>query len=214
MYKYIIFDYDGTLVNSLPHWLAGYIKILKEFGIIATKKQVVEHCFGQKNGVVNLGIKDPEFFYKKLLNEVSPKAINYPDLFLGVKITLKKLNLNNINLSIVSSSSNKTILEDFKNKNIANYFDLIIGYEDVSELKPNPEGIYKIMDFYNDTNPKNYLFVGDSYKDLQAAKNAGVDFCLFKNYKNKIVDGGKIKSNTEGLTYSITRYSSLLKLVK
>lgn len=47
----MIFDYGGTLVNSFPHWLAGYKKILKQFGIKASKKKIIKYCFGQKNGV-------------------------------------------------------------------------------------------------------------------------------------------------------------------
>lgn len=214
MYKYIIFDYDGTLVNSLSYWLKGYKQTLKEFGIIATKKQIVKNCFGIKNGIKAFGINDYDKFYKSLIDKINPKSVEYPALFFGVQGTLNKLVNTGIKISVLTSSDKITVITDLKNKKIYNLFSIILGYQDVKLLKPNPEGIYKIMDFYNDTNPKNYLFVGDSFKDLQAAKNAGVDFCLFKNYKNKIVDGVKIKNNTEGLTYSITRYSSLLKLVK
>lgn len=213
MYKYIIFDYDGTLVNSLSYWLKGYKQTLKQYGIKATNKQIVKKCFGVKNGVKNFGIIDCDKFYNLLLAKIDPKSAQYPPLFLGVKNTLQKLVNNKVKLAVLTSSDKNTVITDLKNKEVYNLFSIILGYQDVLELKPNPEGIYKIMDFYNDTNPKNYLFVGDSFKDLSAAKNAGVDFCLFKNYKNKIVDGLKIKDNTKGLTYTINRYSSLSKLV-
>lgn len=110
-------------------------------------------------------------------------------MFTGVTYTLKKLKDKNINLSTVSSSDSKNIKAYLQNKCITYLFDLIIGYDgDVSNLKPNPEGIYKVFDLHDNNNLSNYLFVKDSLKDLLAAKNANIDFCLFSSKANSVVN--------------------------
>ncbi len=177
MYSHFIFDYDGTLVDSLSIYLTGFEKVFKEFGVNTSQYEIAEKCFGTIDGAKNLGIADTKTFYKKVDDLIEPQ-IKHPPLFKNVEETLKKLKDNNKKLSIVSSSSKKSIEEDLKLKNIFNLFDLIISGDDVEELKPNPQGIFKVIQYYN-LPTDNFLMVGDSRKDLVAAKNANIANCLF-----------------------------------
>jgi haloacid dehalogenase superfamily, subfamily IA, variant 1 with third motif having Dx(3-4)D or Dx(3-4)E len=78
------------------------------------------------------------------------------------------------------------------------YIDNIIGYENVSTHKPNPEGLINSVNHFK-YNKEDVLYVGDSYIDAEAAQNAEIDFVGvttgttmkkdFEKYNNiKIVD--------------------------
>ena len=56
------------------------------------------------------------------------------------------------------------------------YFDITISRNDVKFLKPNPEGIYKILEFYKDVNFTEKYFVGDSVTDIKTVRNSKRDF--------------------------------------
>lgn len=82
--------------------------------------------------------------------------------------------------------------------NCRKYVDYIIGYENVTTHKPNPEGLLKSLEYFN-CNKEDVLYVGDSYIDAKAAENGHIDFIGvttgtttqkdFNEYNNiKIVD--------------------------
>ena len=63
----------------------------------------------------------------------------------------------------------------FADKTDENFFDIIIGGEDVTHAKPHPEGLLKAIEKLG-MNPKEVLYIGDSLVDSQTAQAAGVDF--------------------------------------
>lgn len=207
----IIFDYDGTLVDSLSIYLKGFEQVFSEFGITVTEFEIAENCFGTIDGAKNLGVTDTQKFYKRVDLLIS-EQISHPPLFNNVIGVLNKLVENNIKLSIVSSSSQKNIREDLRNKGIFNLFIPIITGDDVSVLKPDPEGILKVIDYFK-LPKENFLMIGDSKKDIMAAKNAGIKSCLFypiqseKYYKyNNLVE--KYKPD-----FVIKDFEAILKLI-
>jgi pyrophosphatase PpaX len=56
---------------------------------------------------------------------------------------------------------------------IEHLFDIIIGYDDVVNSKPHPEGMLRIIEHYQ-ANPKKILFLGDTIYDYEVARNSGV----------------------------------------
>ncbi|MGA1862709.1 HAD-IA family hydrolase, partial [Deferribacter thermophilus] len=61
-----------------------------------------------------------------------------------------------------------------------NFFKYKITSFDVKKPKPDPEGLFKIINFFK-TEPERVLYIGDTINDLLAAKNAKVNFISFKN---------------------------------
>ena len=88
------------------------------------------------------------------------------------------------------------IVESFEMQLHVHPYDLIVGLEDVSAPKPDPQGINKAMELLG-VAPYEGLYVGDSYIDAEAAVNAGVDFAAvttgstdsetFEKYPNKAI---------------------------
>ena len=102
-------------------------------------------------------------------------------LFPGVKETLKYLAKHNYKLGVVSSKKSDLVnhaLEYFK---IKDYFSIVIGSDDVTKPKPDPEGIYKAC---QKVKAKRALYVGDSVGDIVAGKSAKVKTCAIAYKKD------------------------------
>ncbi len=76
---------------------------------------------------------------------------------------------------IVSSNFHQTILEVIKQYEMVDKFKIIIGRDDVEFAKPNPEGLNRIIGAYELKN-SDVLFIGDSYVDEDAARDAQINF--------------------------------------
>ncbi len=94
-------------------------------------------------------------------------------IFEGIDEIIAKIYKKKIKLAILTNNKSayaEGVLEKF---NLEKYFDMIIGFNDVSEVKPNPEGILKILDNWN-LEPSKAIFIGDMTTDIQAGKAANV----------------------------------------
>lgn len=111
---------------------------------------------------------------------------------------MKSLKEKQIKIGIVSSRMGSRIDKILEHLNCRKYVDYIIGYENVTTHKPNPEGLLKSLEYFN-CNKEDVLYVGDSYIDAKAAENGHIDFIGvttgtttqkdFNEYNNiKIVD--------------------------
>ncbi|HYX49959.1 MAG TPA: HAD family hydrolase [Ktedonobacteraceae bacterium] len=84
------------------------------------------------------------------------------------------------NLYIWTSNHLETIYHILQELNLNNAFKRIIARGNVMFIKPHPEGFYLLFD---EVTPKSaYLFIGDSNKDEEAAKSAGIDFLNISSF--------------------------------
>ena len=93
--------------------------------------------------------------------------------------------------------------------NIAHYFDVVIGYEQMPQHKPHPAGIEVIKDFYKTNNNDDIYLIGDTLIDINTATNAninsvGVTWCITKKEDF-------IKGNAK---YIINKPSELIKILE
>ena len=88
---------------------------------------------------------------------------------------LQSLKNHGYKLGIISTKYRYRIQDLLKNYFTNNFFDIIIGGEDVSEHKPSPEGILKAIEQL-DVEKSQVLYIGDSVVDADAAQQAGVHF--------------------------------------
>ena len=77
-------------------------------------------------------------------------------------------------LAILSLNTRTTILESLKLVNLMEKIDYFIGREDVRKWKPNPEGLFKIQDYYK-IKKEEMIFFGDLQNDIQTGERAGID---------------------------------------
>ncbi|MCK4380183.1 MAG: HAD-IA family hydrolase, partial [Candidatus Lokiarchaeota archaeon] len=93
-------------------------------------------------------------------------------IFKGIDDLISKL-AKNVKLAILTNNKSQYAEEVLEKFNLSNYFSTIVGFNDVSEVKPNPEGILKILDKWN-LKPEDAIFIGDMTTDIEAGKAANV----------------------------------------
>ena len=181
MLKAIIFDLDGTLVDSLPYhhesWRIlfknnnieeyDFTEILKEYKGGGTL-ELMTSVFG------NMYTKDE---LKKMSDD---KEVIFRDIYRskiypieGLKKFLDNLKENNILLSIGSNAIRKNVLMTIEELGITNYFSSIICGDEVSRGKPDPEMYIKTLSNLNVGKDECIIFE-DSIEGVTAAKNADI----------------------------------------
>ena len=175
-YKYILFDWDGCLAKTLDLWLFAYKQTLFEMNISKTDEEIIKE-FGDRQAGKKLGASDNDKFFERVDKLVVEKMPNVPMYKNSVSV-IKKLNKNRSTIAIVSSSLREFILPAMKSHNINSYFKLVITGEDAVKHKPDPESINLAMRKLK-ANVDNTIMIGDSDKDIAAARSAGIDSILF-----------------------------------
>lgn len=181
MNKLIIFDFDGTLANSLPD-VAFYVsETLVEFGFPSrTEEDVlpvmcysIEEIFRVMSNTKDIDdtivTKMVEHYQKITRQHQSPRT----RLFDGIDHLLKEIAKRG-DVMVVLSNKAQNELEVVFNKFLKDYaFDKAIGLKDGVVAKPDPTEIYKLMQEYGVDKSQTYL-VGDGDTDVLAGINAGI----------------------------------------
>jgi pyrophosphatase PpaX len=171
----VLFDLDGTLIDSFSLVFKGYKKAIYHFSkVYMTDKQVI-NLFGET---------EKQAFYKLFGKENGDKCFRlyycyykkYHDrlvsIFNGIYKILIKLQTCSIPCGIVTSKTR--ICTDFtlKELEIENYFETVITGDDVVCLKPSAEPILKAIG--NIGTNKTTIMIGDTPADMISAKCAGI----------------------------------------
>ena len=231
--KYIIFDMDGTLIDSIGVWNRTDQKLIQEYGnqIIGLDNiQVERDSFLHNNQGSDTNLTYCEYLIDKynfntinaeqLLkirheksSEILEKEMDFKE---GVPELLLKLKSHGFTLVLATmttqvqldiySKKNKKMLEKM---NIEEVFDFIIKIEDVQNKKPNPEIYNKILQHYN-ARAEECLVFEDSYTGVLASTNAGIE-CV--NIYDKYADLDRFKID-EITDYSIKNYREFINLVE
>lgn len=230
--KYIIFDMDGTLIDSIGIWNRTDQKLIEEYGKINIKLddiQVERDLFLHSNQESDIYLAYCEYLIlkygltikdaKQLLGirwdisgEILEKEIDFKPNVVELILKLKKLDFTVV-LATMSTQvqldiylrKNEKMLEQM---NIEETFDLIIRKEDVQNKKPNPEIYNKIMQHYN-AKPEECLIFEDSYTGVLAGNNAGVEVV---NVYDKYADSDRDKIN-EISDYKINTYVDFIDYI-
>ena len=210
-YTSIIFDWDGTLGMTLHLWLDGYRSELKELGYNLPNDVIVADFFYEHGKTI---AKYPNINFDDFITKVRNYMINHiPDmkLYTGAYESLEKLKENNVSLTLVSSSPRKLLEKVLEFTDLAKFFTVISGFDDIMKHKPDPEPFLNIIEIAK-LNPKTTIVIGDSPHDIAAAKDAGIDSCLFLPPENKIFyDFNKLKETNP--TYYVETLEDFANIV-
>jgi pyrophosphatase PpaX len=171
-YKAILFDFDGTLVNT-NKFIGDYTKeFMAQHGIDTTDPRKFEKEI--RTGVSALS-KEELGNYRREMSRRQPKEIQFYE---GSLETLQKLKKQGYKLGLVTSSPKIRLEQIFEEKGMLGFFDVEIGAEDVTNRKPHPEPVLKAVETLGIT-PKEALFVGNAREDMEAGIAAKVDNVFF-----------------------------------
>lgn len=178
MYKLIIFDIDGTLLDTESAVLKGLQKCLKEHHDIKVNLEELEFAIGMPGDEVfsNFGIRDNGFSYSKWVKYIDDYKEDIK-LFDEIKDTLEYLRKNNVILAIATSKTRFEYDTTVKHFNINHYFDYVVCIDEIEHPKPSADPLLKIIQ-QSKISAKDALFIGDTYYDIECARNAQMDFGL------------------------------------
>ena len=191
LYKLIVFDLDGVLLNSRENMKISWECVKKEFKIKNSFEEYFSHIGRPFKDILdNLKIKENQnlirdLYYKSSI-ENEYKLILYPD----VLDTLIKLKDHNYKLSICTSKNLKRTLRILQN--IPVDFDSVNCPELQLKGKPYPDQLLKAIDFAK-VSIKETIYIGDTIIDYETALNAKVDF-IFAKYGYGNMDNLKVDS--------------------
>lgn len=176
----IIFDLDGTLLDTKELITRSFVHTFEHFfpGYAITDEEL-ESFFGPPlketflRYETNLEKVDEMIEYYREFNETHHDALVKP--FMGAVEMSKLLHKKGYNLGIVSSKSHALVEKGLTLCRMNQYFDVIVGADDVTKPKPDPEGILKVVACF--PLAQNVLYIGDSPSDIVAGKNANVKTC-------------------------------------
>lgn len=179
-YKAVLYDIDGTILNTLDMNMYPLMRIIKEeLGEDWTYEQVLP--FAAHPGLRTmeiLGIRDIPATYARwvrYVNEYEGGAVLYE----GFEEVFAALQTAGIRQAIVSSKMRGQYRTDFVSTGLERYIDTAVLAEDTRHHKPDPEPLLECLRRLG-LSPREALYVGDSPSDRQAARNAGLDFGFAK----------------------------------
>jgi HAD superfamily hydrolase (TIGR01549 family) len=178
MYNYLIFDIDGTIIDTEKAVISSLQKLLKlETGIDYPADQL-SFVLGipGSTALKQLNITDTEKACQKW-NEYLKEFYSHIRVFPDLEEIIKHLHDLKIKTGIVTSKTKQELIDDFYPFGLHDYFDYIVCADDTSKHKPDPEPIVKCLEIAK-ASPSETIYIGDTSYDMQSAQSAGVDFAL------------------------------------
>lgn len=212
-YTTYLFDWDGTLIDTMPVWYGIFTDLLK-YGSIELTPAQRRQSFNRWDNMRDFAeISDEKWAdMMRYGKEISVERIKKIDLVPGSREMLAELHKQNCKTALITRSFRQIIGPMLEHHGLMGGFDVVIGYEDVKEHKPDPAALLKAMEEL-DANPEETVMVGDSETDLLAGKRAKIDTFLFFPPVNE-----KYYDKTELLEYEPTEvfasWDEFLKLIQ
>lgn len=180
MTKTILFDIDGTLINTEKTIIKSWQKTLKDTLNIEPAVEELYYVLGIPGTAAVKKYAKNSQQEKELLalwEKNDHQMFHYTELFDGIEAMLQQLTQKGIKLGVVTSRTDAELKFAFQNFDIANYFDTFITASKTKLHKPNPEPILKAIETMK-LDPNETIYIGDSIYDFQCARNAEVEFAL------------------------------------
>ena len=185
-YKAVLFDFDYTLGDSTEPIVNSYTAALTELGWPAPDREAVRATIGHtlQDGYTMLtGDTDEEHrqaFVPRFKGHSKPIMVRDSVLCPGAREVLVWLWEQGVRTGMVSTKGSEQIAGIFEKYGLREGMELIIGGQDVTKNKPDPEGMNLAVERLG-LAKQEVLFCGDTVIDAETAKRAGVDFCAVLN---------------------------------
>lgn len=229
--KYIIFDMDGTLIDSIGIWNSVDFNVIKKFsGLQSSLEELQQNrdLFLETHLDDDVYVSYCEYLIKKYHMNISKEDLirerrarvdtilkNEVTYKVGVPEVLQKLKEQGFTLILATATTQRQI-DIYASQNPAmaqaislyDTFDFILRKEDVVHKKPHPEIYLKVLEHYQ-TNSDLCLVFEDSLHGVMAARGAGIETI---NVYDKYSDKDRLKINSLA-DYKIESYSEFINFM-
>jgi HAD superfamily hydrolase (TIGR01509 family) len=184
--KGIVFDFDGTMGFSLPHWATAYQGALAEFGAHRELPEVIEMCFSRRTAEVlrELAITEPEAFRESVWGRVKER-MHLVEPYPGFIETLGAFKASSVRAGIATNSRFGHVSIALERWGILESFHAVVAVDHVPRGKPHPDALHRALELM-EVSPSDAIMFGDSPIDIHAGHAAGmttVAFCPSENHQ-------------------------------
>lgn len=185
MYKLVIFDFDGTLADTVKDVAVCFNEALKLCGFPQHSLQEVCNLVGGNLEVIISKLLPPEQAVPENIEKVKNlyrniySACSKENTFLypGIMDLLLELKENKILLAVNSNKGQDLLLQMIEQMFPKGFFDAVAGYSEQYPPKPDPFGVERILQECR-CRAEDAVYVGDGLSDIKTAQNAGLP-CIF-----------------------------------
>lgn len=182
--RLVMFDLDGTLMDSVPDLAAAVDKMLMLLGREPAGIERVRDWVGNGSRVLVRRALAGQLDHDGVSDELADEALalfmqayagghELTAVYPGVRDCLDWLRERRVKLAIITNKPAQFIEPLLEEKGLAGYFDWLVGGDTLPQQKPDPAALFWVMDKAG-VAPGESLFVGDSRNDVRAAKAATV----------------------------------------
>ena len=191
----ILFDLDGTLVDTAPDLMSAHNHVMKKYGYPTKSTEEIRNLVGKGAGALigrsiwgqakkEFGkIEDKKIKDKMVLDFIDFYAKNIvkeSKLVVGVKEFLKWCKNQNISMAVCTNKQEHLSNDLLKKIGIYDYFEYVAGSDTFDYCKPDPRHLTSVIEIL-DGDLKKTLMIGDSETDANAAKAAEIPVILLEN---------------------------------
>lgn len=173
-----LFDYDGTLMDTAPIILESYRYLFRKYRneeeFTPDRQLAVQGPPLRDMMVQFFPEQDPDRLVQEYRTYQQENLYGWVKPFPGAFSVLDWLKDRTIPVGIISTRYTKSMRDQLELLHMTQRFDVLIGHEDVTHPKPDPEGINKACERLGlDPRQRAIIYVGDSVTDIQAGQKAG-----------------------------------------
>jgi phosphoglycolate phosphatase len=182
LFKVIIYDCDGVLIDSRESNRAFYNHILERFGLgpLTEAQLAVVHVNTAQGAIDFLFQGHPRRSEAQAYQQTINNALFLPLIRLEPHIREVLIRLRSRYLTAIATNRGKSLPLVLRNLGLDDLFDLTVSAYEVTRPKPHPECLEKILAHFR-LEPEAALYIGDAALDQEVAASAGVPFAAYKN---------------------------------
>jgi phosphoglycolate phosphatase len=191
----ILFDLDGTLVDTAPDLMLAHNHVMKKFGYPTKSTEDIRNLVGKGasaligrsiwgqakkefSKVLDEKIKDE--MVKEFVNFYGKNIVNESTLVTGVKDFLIWCKEQNISMAVCTNKQEHLSNDLLKKIGIYDFFEYVAGSDTFDYCKPDPRHLTNVLEIL-DGDIKKTIMIGDSETDANAAKAAEIPVILLEN---------------------------------
>ena len=184
----ILFDLDGTIVNTAPDLMAAHNHVMKKFGHAEKKLSEIKSLAGRGAWVMMQRSFKEEIKDEKIKNEMTKEFIDFYAKNIdrdskpinGVIEFLEWAKGKKISMAVCTNKQERLAVDLLKKLDMSKYFEYIAGADTFEFNKPDPRHLTNVVEIIGG-DLKKTIMVGDSEVDANSAHNAKLPFVLVKD---------------------------------